>query len=33
MEQNFQLHAQLRKDVDALRAEVQQMRGELRQLS
>jgi hypothetical protein len=54
MEQNFQLHAQLRKDqglqlspptgdrggrrgdhqdVDALRAEVQQLRGELRQVT
>ncbi|CAJ1374417.1 unnamed protein product [Effrenium voratum] len=32
MEQNFRLHAELRKDVDALRREVQQLRGELRVL-
>ncbi|CAE6921548.1 Nedd1 [Symbiodinium natans] len=29
MEQNFRLHAELRKDVDALRAEVRQLRGEM----
>eukprot|EP00931_Biecheleriopsis_adriatica_P055923 TRINITY_DN33151_c0_g1_i2.p1 TRINITY_DN33151_c0_g1~~TRINITY_DN33151_c0_g1_i2.p1 ORF type:complete len:589 (-),score=130.64 TRINITY_DN33151_c0_g1_i2:70-1836(-) len=32
MEQNFRLHAELRKDLDELRAEVQQLRGELRLL-
>lgn len=32
MEQNFRLHAELRKDVEELRAEVQQLRGELRVL-
>ena len=29
MEQNFQLHAELRKDVNALRAELQHLRAEL----
>eukprot|EP00930_Biecheleria_cincta_P046074 TRINITY_DN31775_c0_g1_i1.p1 TRINITY_DN31775_c0_g1~~TRINITY_DN31775_c0_g1_i1.p1 ORF type:complete len:248 (-),score=70.39 TRINITY_DN31775_c0_g1_i1:147-890(-) len=32
MEQNFKLHAALRRDLDELRAEVQQLRGELRVL-
>ncbi|CAE8635244.1 unnamed protein product [Polarella glacialis] len=32
MEQNFRLHSELRKDMDELRAEVQQLRGELRVL-
>ncbi|CAE6937284.1 Nedd1 [Symbiodinium sp. CCMP2592] len=30
MEQNFRLHTELRKDLDSLRAEVQQLRGEMR---
>lgn len=30
LEQNFRLHAELRRDVEELRAEVQQLKGELR---
>mmetsp|Transcript_85657 Transcript_85657/g.239316 ORF Transcript_85657/g.239316 Transcript_85657/m.239316 type:complete len:645 (-) Transcript_85657:174-2108(-) len=32
LEQNFRLHAELRRDVEELRAEVQELRGELRVL-